>query len=117
MINISFMTFKVVTFLLSCLEIYLCFLYNAIEASEKLPKEKRWLKIRTRKKNQMWIFQVSNSIRQAPNVRNGKLRSLKKSGIHGWGMDNIHEIIDKYERYLTYKYDNKKFELNLYLCF
>lgn len=88
---------------------------NAIEAAEKLPPNKRWIKVRTRKKNHFWIFQLSNSISIRPEVRNGKLRSIKKNGRHGLGMENIQDIIEQYDGYMTYDYDDLKFEINLFL--
>lgn len=89
---------------------------NAIEACEKVKIESKWIQIKIKYENEFWIMHISNSIAEKPSMRGEKFLTGKKNGIHGWGMQNVTDVIEKYQGYLQHSYDDKQFEIKLFLC-
>lgn len=44
-------------------------------------------------------------------LKNGKLISSKEDGKnHGWGLENVREIVERYDGILNIRYENRVFE-------
>lgn len=91
---------------------------NAIEANLKVDKNKRWIFFELLTRDQLIFIRMSNQIGEIPTEKDGKLMSTKsKGGIHGLGMDIIQSIIEKYEGYMEYHFDDEKFEISINLFY
>ncbi len=80
---------------------------NAIEACEKMKKNKKWIYIRIQKRYELLSIEIENSIEQVPKEKRGELISDKTdSGIHGYGLKNVRQIVDEHNG--TYSYQIKE---------
>ena len=83
---------------------------NAIEAAVKCP-EKRKIKIDIKNINDTLLFKVWNTSSKSPYVKNGKFLTDKSdSSGHGWGIESVKYIVEKYEGEIIFRYDDSFFE-------
>ena len=76
---------------------------NAIEACEKLPVERRYIKCMMNLNMGYLNFYFENSYNGEVEERNGVLITAKRNASeHGFGMQNIKEIARKYDGYTSY---------------
>lgn len=89
---------------------------NAIEASIKCPPDKRWIIFEMYTINNMTMLRVVNNKVNKITKFNGRFISSKKNkDIHGWGIENIKQIVKKYNGDVQVKYDKEIFEVCLNL--
>lgn len=87
---------------------------NAIEAAEKCPEKDRWIRLELRQHNEIFWLMVKNASVQAPKIREGKFDTTKKEReIHGWGLQNVENLADKYGGTIKYDYSEKFFEVQI----
>lgn len=87
---------------------------NAIEACEKMKRENRWIHIRMRKHYELLSVEVENSIEEIPREKSGGLVSDKRErGLHGYGISNIRQIVDKYDGTYSYQISNGIFSTSI----
>lgn len=80
---------------------------NAIEACEKMQKNEKWIHIRLQKHYELLSVEIENSIEEVPKERRGELLSDKMSqGVHGYGLKNVQQIVNKHDG--TYSYQIKE---------
>lgn len=69
---------------------------NAIEACQKI-KGERYIHIKSNIVKHMWIIMVSNPITDRVEVVNNTIETTKEDKkIHGYGLLNIHRVVEKY---------------------
>ena len=74
---------------------------NAIEASARLPEEKRMLRVYIEmKKDRLYMSFTNLTAEKQLQKENGRFRS-SKSGMHGFGLLRVDSIIQKYGGYLN----------------
>lgn len=104
---VSFLSDKDVSVLLGNL------LDNALEAAEKVNGDK-FIEVHILDKGNMEFFKVKNSIAQLPKIKDGKLITSKSDKInHGWGLQSIAAIVEKYGGQMDINYDKEYFEVNI----
>lgn len=85
---------------------------NAIEACYLVKKSQKWINVVMKKKNNMLIVKVSNSLARKPKVLNDLIVTSKEDkNLHGLGLWSIKTIVNQYEGLLDYKYDDNLFEI------
>lgn len=90
---------------------------NAIEANQEVIDDKKWISLSIKQVNKMIIIKVSNSMSQKPILLNGKYVTMKKDKrLHGYGMESIENIAEKYEGFFLCRYDQQSFTATLTLC-
>lgn len=71
---------------------------NAIEAAEKLPRQESDIKITMRKIQKFLLIQVENPCIQTELPERGLPETSKKEkGLHGWGLQNVADVAEKYQ--------------------
>ena len=73
---------------------------NAMEACEKLPAEKRFVRIYIGVKNQHLYLSITNSAGAKKNSVGGRFLSSKGEN-HGFGLKRVDSLVEKYGGYLT----------------
>ena len=87
-------------------------LNNAIEGCEKLPEGRRWIRVVMRRKNEMSFINISNTFEGQPVVKNEQLFSSKTDKkAHGWGLESMMLIVQKYDGTLMVDYDDQEFNV------
>lgn len=84
---------------------------NAIEASEKLPKEKRLITVKTARVRDLIAITVENNA-VFEKLRNGNT-SKSDSFLHGFGISNIKKAVEKYEGQCNIYADEDTFTLKI----
>lgn len=84
---------------------------NAIEASEKLPKESRLITIKARRIRDMLVITVENNTLPASSA----FRETTKDDpfLHGFGLSNIQKAVERYGGECSIKADNEMFTLKI----
>lgn len=86
---------------------------NAIEACEKLPCDKRFLRVYIDKFKGQFYFSVQNS---SPSIQRDKgIFRTTKAGTHGFGLFRIDRIAKKYGGYVNRQYEEGVFATELLL--
>mgnify|MGYP002237480850 CR=1 FL=1 len=77
---------------------------NALEACEQIKGKERWIRIKNKKKNQLIYIEIANAIAKKPDQNgSGFISTKKENGLHGYGMRNIRDIVEKYEGIFQYE--------------
>ncbi|WFR55610.1 GHKL domain-containing protein [Anaerocolumna sp. AGMB13025] len=85
---------------------------NAIEACYLVKRSQKWINVVMKKKNNMLIVKVSNSLAQKPKVFNNLIVTSKEDkNLHGLGLWSIKTIVNQYEGLLDYNYNDNLFEI------
>ena len=88
---------------------------NAIEACEKI-EGKKIIHINSAYKNGTWAFEVINPVSSQVNIVNNHVDSSKGSPqIHGFGLSNIEDIVEKYHGTMKLKSEKNEFSINVTL--
>lgn len=83
---------------------------NAIEACEKIRKIEKWIRIRMQKRHEVLSIQIENSIENDPKERRGEILSDKiLQGVHGYGLKNVRQIVDKHKGIYSYQIKTNSF--------
>nr|WP_275061413.1 GHKL domain-containing protein [Diplocloster modestus] len=87
---------------------------NAIEASSFA--EIKWIHINILKNKNIININISNSLKNKPVEKNGKLCTTKGDNrAHGIGLLSVRQLVEKNEGIFNYKYDKYHFEANVTL--
>ncbi len=87
---------------------------NAIEAAEKCRPESRMIKLHLSKVNHMFLLLLENSNVVMPVRKKEKFVSSKKeSEFHGYGVESIKYITEKYDGEVEFTYDEKVFRVRI----
>lgn len=71
---------------------------NAVEACEKIKDGERRITVQVEQKKQGLFVEVANTVAEKPDIKNGMIVSTKTDrSVHGYGLKNIKEIVDRYE--------------------
>lgn len=77
---------------------------NALEACEQIKGKERWIWIKIKKKNRLIYIEIANAIAKKPDQNEtGFISTKKENGLHGYGMKNIRDIVEKYEGIFQYE--------------
>ena len=85
---------------------------NAIEGVEKLPEEKRVVFIKTGKINDFLSIVIENNYDSKIKLENKKT-TKKNTFLHGYGIQNIKNAVEKYNGTCTITKENEKFILKI----
>lgn len=84
---------------------------NAIEATTKC-KKKRIIKVCIKNINDTLLLKIWNTSSKFPNMKNGRFLTDKKDSTgHGWGIESVKYIVEKYEGEVIFRYDDSFFEV------
>lgn len=87
---------------------------NAIEAAEKCGVRDRRIEITLKNVNSMFYFKMANGCSSEPTVRNQRFQTSKKEGKgHGWGLESVKHIVEKYKGELSFNYSDAYFEVSI----
>lgn len=85
---------------------------NAIEAVAKCPKEKRKIYLVLKNINDMFYLKLKNSCTGKPIQQNFKFLTNKKNKEdHGWGIESVKYIAQKYNGNISFQYSDNFFEV------
>lgn len=86
---------------------------NAIEAASKC-KEKRKIELTMKNVNDTLIFKLWNSNSKLPNRKGKKFLTDKMDTAgHGWGIESVKHIVEKYNGSVHFSYDESFFEVDI----
>lgn len=89
---------------------------NALEAAEKCCNFKKYVNLKIHTVNRMLALEVENGYQEEPQKRRGKFISLKQGeGEHGWGIENVREIVEKNGGTMEVEYADHVFGVYLML--
>lgn len=90
--------------------IFFNLLDNAIEACEKIEDQDRWIRIVIKKKNQIYIMKVENSIRKPVIVEDGRYVTEKADKkYHGIGMKSVEMSVKQYGGDVNWSHTKDRF--------
>ena len=91
---------------------------NAIEASEKVEINPKWIKVRFLVQKENIIISVRNPVSELIKMENGKIISTKNNKEeHGIGLKNIKSVVDKYGGDSIYSCNNGFFTYTIEIPF
>lgn len=81
---------------------------NAIEAAAKCPLENRAISLWLQEVNEMLLITMENTAPVEPEQKNGRfLTSKKNKKEHGWGVQSMRHIVEKYGGDIAFKYEKE----------
>lgn len=88
---------------------------NAIEAIEKCDAGNRFIHIKMMNKNNVFQLYIENSYKIEPHKKGKRFLSTKENekNEHGWGIENVREIVERYKGILDISYQNQRFQVDL----
>ena len=98
-------------------DIDLCALFanaldNAIEACAKLPRERRFIRLRAASDKGLLMLRLENAAADAPRQEGGRIVTSKRDrASHGFGLASIRDIIEKYDGTMEAEYADGIFVL------
>lgn len=84
---------------------------NAIEASEKLPEERRLVTVRAERVRDMLLIAVENNI--LPGMQAPKGTTKKDPFVHGFGIPNIRKAVEKYGGQCSFQQEERTYRLKI----
>lgn len=84
---------------------------NAIEASEKLPEERRLVTVRAERVRDMLLIAVENNI--LPGTQATKGTTKKDRFVHGFGIPNIRKAVEKYGGQCNFQQEERTYRLKI----
>lgn len=85
---------------------------NAVDACKKCDNNKRRIVLHIHKYNNYVVINLVNSIKQKPEIREGKLVSTKQNHI-GLGMTILTDVVERYNGNIDYSYTDNEFETKI----
>ena len=90
--------------------IFFNLLDNAIEACEKMENQDKWIRIAIKKKNQIYIMKVENSIDKPVILKNGEYVTEKEDKEHhGIGMKSVESSVKQYGGKVNWSHTKDRF--------
>lgn len=92
---------------------------NAIEAAAKCPLESRAISLWLKEVNGMFLITMENTAPIEPEQKNGRfLTSKKNKKEHGWGVQSMRHIVEKYDGDIKFEYEAGSFrvEITIWKC-
>lgn len=87
---------------------------NAITAAEKCTEGARKIHLKLQTVNEMFFLQVENSASQMPEKKNGRFLSSKtEREYHGWGIEHVRQIVEKYDGDIAFEYTESEFRAEI----
>ena len=87
---------------------------NAIEAAAKCPLENRAISLWLQEVNEMLLITMENTAPVEPEQKNGRfLTSKKNKKEHGWGVQSMRHIVEKYGGDIAFKYEKEWFQVEI----
>ena len=88
---------------------------NAIEAAEK-SGNKKYIELMMQNTEEGYVISCENSLSVKPVLKKGKFFTLKEDkSKHGIGVENIKDIVSKYQGEINFDYDDEMFRVRLVL--
>lgn len=84
---------------------------NAIEASMRLPQERRLITLKANRSHDMLLILVENNKKEAEEIQEGT--SKKDKFLHGFGLSNIQKTVERYQGDCFVREERDKFVLKL----
>lgn len=92
--------------------IFFNLLDNAIEACEKIKDKEKWIHITIKKKKQLSIIKIENSIEKAILEKDGEYVTEKSNkAIHGLGLKSVKSLVDKYDGEVRWRHTEDIFSV------
>lgn len=92
--------------------IFFNLLDNAIEACEIIETKEKWIHITMKKKGQMLIIKIENSIEKQILMKDGKYMTGKDNkAIHGLGLQSVKALVEKYGGEAQWSHTEDKFSV------
>lgn len=89
---------------------------NAMTAAEKCEPGEKHVHLKVQTINEMFLMRIENSTIQMPEKKNGRFLSSKTaSEYHGWGIENVKQIVKKYDGDIRFEYTNTEFQVEMIL--
>lgn len=89
---------------------------NAIEACEKVEKERRLIYLRIKRQNQMLLIFIENTIEEREAEKREFFKTSKQNKeLHGLGIKCIDNVIQKYDGHKEYSIQKDNFQMYLSL--
>lgn len=83
---------------------------NAIEACERMTSAEKWVNVRINRQNHLLYIEIENSIEEPPKEKDHRIISCKSDkGLHGYGLKNVQQIVDKYDGIYSYQIKENSF--------
>ena len=87
---------------------------NAIEAAEKCPLKSRAISLWLKEVNGMFLITMENTAQIVPEQKNGRfLTSKKNKKEHGWGIQSMRHIVEKYGGDIEFKLEQGLFRVEI----
>lgn len=87
---------------------------NAIEAAMQCEEGRREIKLLIRAKYGIFGMTLWNTSSREPLMKKGKFLTTKKDKyIHGWGLENVKEFVEKYNGEIRFQHDARSFEVKI----
>lgn len=84
---------------------------NALEATEGIREDLRFIRLTIRRINNMLVIKVENGCDAAPARNNGEWLSAKSSGeLHGWGLKSVRATAERYDGVVETSYEENLFQ-------
>lgn len=84
---------------------------NAIEASEKLPEDKRLVTVRAERVRDMLLITIENNTPPGNHLTEGTTK--KDHFVHGFGIPNIKKAVEKYGGQCSFQQEERTYRLNI----
>jgi sensor histidine kinase regulating citrate/malate metabolism len=88
-------------------------LQNALEASMKLPLEKRYIKLQAKMKQNHFLFRVANNFDGELIIKDGLPVSTKEDQGHGYGLSSIRSAVESLSGFVVCKIEGNMFVLDV----
>ena len=86
---------------------------NAIESALKCEKERK-IFLNIENVNSVLILKLWNTSCKVPYVKKDRFITDKDdSNVHGWGVESVKSIVNKYNGSIEFKYDETFFEVDI----
>lgn len=90
--------------------IFFNLLDNAIEACERIEEKYRWIRVVIRKKQQIHIVKIENSIEDPAAMKDGEYRTTKADPeFHGLGMKSVEACVKRYGGNVSWSHTKDRF--------
>lgn len=87
---------------------------NSIDAVAKCEIEARKIELSILSVNEMFILKLKNASISKPKTQNGRfITDKEEKNRHGWGLESVKRIVDKYGGHLMFRYDDTFFEASV----